>query len=279
MIGVNPGGGDVKQIGEGRTADVFEHQEDEHTVIKLFKKDFSEEAIHREFQISQLAYSLGIRTPQPLEILQLGDRIGITYRRVTGVSLLKMLAQRPLAIKNHAGNLASLHVRMHAHRVAGQLVQQKEMLLLNIQAVTVLTEREKNIIIEHLKQLPHDDARLCHGDFHPDNVMVGENDWVIDWMNGTSGNPAGDVARTIILLSTGSLPAETPKLIKLILQFFRIRFKNRYVKAYLRLSGLEYDDIDRWILPVAAARLSEWLTQEEQEQILDIIHERLGNIS
>ncbi|KAA8746258.1 phosphotransferase family protein [Paenibacillus sp. UASWS1643] len=44
-----------------------------------------------------------------------------------------------------------------------------------------------------------DQQQICHGDFHPDNVMLseaGDQYWVTDWMTGMSGDPAGDVARS-----------------------------------------------------------------------------------
>jgi len=107
--------------------------------------------------------------------------------------------------------------------------------------------------------------------------MVGnENEnWIIDWMTGMYGNPAGDVARTVVILSTGTMSNSTPIYIESIVNFLKNRLKKEYVKCYLQPSGLDSADIDRWILPVAAARLVEWLPKEEQEQLLKIIRELL----
>ncbi|WP_308530680.1 aminoglycoside phosphotransferase family protein [uncultured Paenibacillus sp.] len=71
----------------------------------------------------------------------------------------------------------------------------------------------KQEIMDYLKSLP-DGTRLCHGDFHPENVMIGERNWVIDWMTGMIGNPAGDVARTLLLFRFGTLPDEASSSIK-----------------------------------------------------------------
>ncbi|PAK55758.1 aminoglycoside phosphotransferase family protein [Paenibacillus sp. 7541] len=269
----------MKQIGQGRTADIFEHHEDENMIIKLYKRSFPEDAINQEFQISNLVYSLGINTPQPIELIQLDHRKGIIFRRISGVSLLKIMGKSPLSINKHSRKLATLHHNLHGHHVVGELRQQKNVLSNNIKSASALTESEKNIIIDYLEKLPHDNNRLCHGDYHPDNVMVGEENWIIDWMTGMYGNPAGDVARSVILLSTGTMPNGTSKHINSVINFLRDKLKKEYVRHYIELSGLDYADIDRWILPVAAARLVEWMPKEEQEQLLKIIKERLRAVS
>ena len=63
-----------------------------------------------------------------------------------------------------------------------------------------------------------DGARgVCHYDFHPVNVLVGPDGWVvIDWLTVAAGPPAADLARTLVLLGAlvdragGQLPARRP---------------------------------------------------------------------
>ncbi|MEK5476479.1 hypothetical protein NYE70_05955 [Paenibacillus sp. FSL R5-0407] len=64
----------MNHIGQGRTADIFEYKDDK--IIKLYKKDFPEDAINQEFLISNFAYSLGIHTPQPFELKDINGRQG-----------------------------------------------------------------------------------------------------------------------------------------------------------------------------------------------------------
>jgi thiamine kinase-like enzyme len=49
------------------------------------------------------------------------------------------------------------------------------------------TLREK--ALSYLAALP-DDKKICHGDFHPGNVLITDKGAiVIDWMTASSGNP------------------------------------------------------------------------------------------
>lgn len=43
---------------------------------------------------------------------------------------------------------------------------------------------------------------LCHGDFHPGNILVSKDKKVIiDWSGVHTGNPVSDVAHTYLLMS------------------------------------------------------------------------------
>lgn len=265
----------MKHIGQGRTADIFEY--DEGKILKLYNKDLPEEFIKQEFLISSYAYSLGIHTPQPFELTNLNDRHGVVFQRISAFTLLHRMTKKPWSINKQSRTLARLHSELHTHVASGVLRNQKMVLSGNIRATPLLTEEEKERIISYLVTLP-DDNKLCHGDFHPDNVLVDNKHWIIDWMTGMSGDPAGDVARSIVIFSLGTMPEGTPKIIKIIVNFIRNRIKTEYIKEYLNITRKDYTEVDKWVLPVAAARLVESIPPEEQEKLVILIKNRLLGI-
>lgn len=268
----------MEQMGQGRTADIY--VAGDNKVLKLYKKGFSLEAIHEEYWVSNYVYDLGLHVPRPFELVEEEGRQGIVFERVPGTSLLHLMTQRPLQIKRFSRTLAALHHHVHSHSAANLGRDHKEILTHNIKSAPFLTDAEKSKIIHHLQSLP-EDRKLCHGDYHPDNVLVSgqNNSCVIDWMTGMAGHPLGDLARSVLLLTYGSLPEGTPKTKGLLINFFRKRIKKEYVSHYLKLASKDYAEVDPWILPVAAARLSDGIPDEEKNALLLEIRARLKTIS
>lgn len=266
----------MEKIGEGRTADIYSIAGSK--ILKLYKPGFPEEPIQEEFATSQFVHSLGIRTPQPYELTSSENRTGIVFQRIIGTSLLNLMKSRPWFLKKYAKSLAAVHYQLHTQEANGLERRQKDVLRYQITAAPLLSEEEKAVILDDLDKLP-DDHKLCHGDFHPDNILVGDGHWVIDWMSGAAGNPLCDVARTVTLLRFGTTPERMPRLAQAMINFFRNRMLNEYIGHYLQLSGQSWSDVEKWQLPVAAARLSEWIPQAEKEQLLQLIKNRVRAIS
>ena len=106
-------------------------------------------------------------------------------------------------------------------------------------------------------------------------MISGDQVRVLDWLTACSGDPAADIARTCILLKYGEL-RNGDRLSRLILQITKAFIRRSYIRNVLRFSGTTRDEIRQWIVPAAAARLSEWLTEHEKERLLKLIR---GNLN
>lgn len=264
----------LKLLGQGRTADVYEY--DSQTILKLYKENVPRAAVDIEYRISKAVHSYGLRTPEPFELEEVDNRAGIIYQRISGQTMLHQISSRPWNTVKEAKRMANLHFSIHQCSVRN-IPDQKESLKKNILATTVLTDDEKSKIFVYLDKLPTEE-KLCHGDFHPDNILLDPNPWVIDWMTGTRGTPAADVARTAVILRIASLPPGMSPIMKRIIVFFRSRLSEAYIREYQRVSGLTNDEIEKWVLPVASARLVEWLPQSEKEKLVKLVRDRLKEI-
>ncbi|MEW6242374.1 MAG: phosphotransferase, partial [Chloroflexota bacterium] len=115
----------------------------------------------------------------------------------------------------------------------------------------------KQKLLDTLAPLPTGN-KVCHGDFHPDNIIMTENDSVVlDWINATKGNPLADVARTSVL-ALGSASTQTPGM-KIFIKLFHAA----YLKEYFRLSPDGREEYHQWLPIVAGARLSENIPELE----------------
>jgi len=202
-------------IGNGRTADVYEY--DQFTIIKLFKKSMNPASVQNEYKIAQFAFSCNVSTPKPISFIQENDKIGIVYEKVNGITMLNKLLQNPLQISQIAKNMARLHYSINCIEYENENYNQKKYLKDCIQNTQLIDDGKKEIILKYLGTLPNG-TRLCHGDFHPDNILLTNKMWIIDWMTGTNGDQAGDVARTKMILECSDIPNSMPVIVKKLLK-------------------------------------------------------------
>jgi aminoglycoside phosphotransferase (APT) family kinase protein len=194
-------------------------------------------------------------------------RPAIVYDYVTGIPLLTHILRSPWRLRRHARQLAVLHRAVHTHGGTG-LPPQKAVLEHQIRSAPLLTDRQKAAVLARLSHLP-DGAVTCHGDLHPDNILLTPDGPVIlDWLTAHCGDPLADVARTVLMLRMGSLPGELPRPLQSLLQIVRRRFCRLYLHEYLRLADGTVEQVTAWELPVAAARLAEHVPEAEKQQLL-----------
>lgn len=122
--------------------------------------------------------------------------------------------------------------------------------------------------------------KVCYGDYHTDNIIMMDGEAkVLDWMTATSGNPCGDVARTLIMIRYSYLPSDMPKATKLFIQTARKLFARFYLNSYMKLTNTSAKSIDKWLLPVMAARLVEGVPEPEKQFLLRKIRHKLCTLA
>lgn len=269
----------MKLIGQGRTADIYAYTSDQ--ILKLYHRNFSLEAIQNEFRITQLLNEKKLPVPQARKIMVEGDRTGIVFERIEGQTIFSMMFHQPSSLLELVHQLAACHQELHAQSDNERVLpSQKQVLSGAIQRTHLLSAEDKARILDYLTRLP-EQIQICHGDYHPDNVMMNEmkNAYdVIDWMTGMSGDPAGDVARSWVILTSASLPEDADPALQLGFERSRDTIVDGYINQYTHLSGVTWQEIERWILPVAAARLEESLPGNEAEKVLKLVKDRLNHL-
>ena len=97
----------------------------------------------------------------------------------------------------YARFLARLQAEMH-NLTAASFPALPERIRWHLDRVEFLSAEQKQPLLRLLESLPDGD-RICHGDFHPENLILTQNGpFIIDWESCTQGNPTADVANTIL---------------------------------------------------------------------------------
>jgi uncharacterized protein (TIGR02172 family) len=248
-------------IARGRTSEVFAWGADK--IAKVYLAEFSPEDAAYEAKIAVAVQDAGVACPRFYEQIQFEGRPGLVYERVNGVPLADLVFKAPWRVPTLARRMATLHHAMHQPLIPSDLPAQRAKYTRRIENSDILLASLKTRLLKAYAKLP-DESRLCHGDFHPGNILSSaEKDVAIDWIDVSIGHPLGDVARTSILLR--GMAATVPLLpVRWLVNWFH----DHYLRAYFAAGGdlLLY----RAFLPiVAAARLAEgipelndWLLQQ-----------------
>ncbi len=246
-------------IARGRTANVYDWGE--KYVLKLFHNWFELENIEYELKIARAVHASGVKTPAVGELLQIEGQHGLIYERADGESMLTMFQRKPWMVFAYSRLLARLHDQMHECVFKADVPHQHRKLQSKINHADALPVPLKNSLLNALASLPEGD-RVCHGDFHPANVLLSEKEaTVIDWIDASRGNPLADVARTSVLLLGA---AETMQIPNWFMKMFVKLFHAVYLREYFRLHPDGEEEYRRWLPIVAGARLSENITELEE---------------
>lgn len=201
----------------------------------------------------------GFSAPRVLAVLAPEDLFGLpaqVMERAPGVTMLDALKAKPWTALRLVDQLAQLQLRLHSLDAAtwpagddGALVQRR--LALPRRAVEVLDDPALRTAMERAESLVDGaetsrDAIVCHGDFHPLNVMVdGDRASVIDWTDAGLGPREADVARTLLLFNIAGIAA-TSSLERAILNRGGPWLARRYRRAYEQGESLDPSGLRLW---------------------------------
>ena len=235
----------LKKLGKGRTAEAF--LTEDGRVLKLFYAGYPKESVEKELRNAGMVDALGIPAPRCYGSAEVDGRVGIVYERAAGESLLSALL-RTGDTEGCARVMAELHGKLLACELPEEALDTREFLRREIQRNGRLPEDRKAEALALLDALPGGNA-LCHGDFHPDNVLMdGGRAMVIDWMNLVRGDAMYDVAMTWYLLACSPLPPDVQEM-----QGFA-QMRGRLADEYLKEMGVEKARIEDWLPVIRASR-------------------------
>jgi aminoglycoside phosphotransferase (APT) family kinase protein len=248
----------MDQIGSGRSAAVF--RTDRNTALKLYDDRVPETQIHREADMAAKVASVSLLAPAFYGLVKHQERLGVEMELIEGVSGSDALKHRFWQGRTLIRQLADVHRQIHRQEIQG-LMGPSSRFLQPIQSMPGLDNRVKDDLTGLIAR--SHSLRLCHGDFHPENILITPNGMirVIDWMDAYQGDPLSDVARTHYLLRFGISPHESP-LMNRLLNGIRPWMSSSYVKAYFM--GPPPDPVlwQGWQLVIGLQRMEEGIKEE-----------------
>jgi aminoglycoside phosphotransferase (APT) family kinase protein len=224
-------------------------------VVKVPVDSTPEGWIQSEARYAEAARAVGAPAPRLLGIEQIAGRTASVWERLEGTSMWQLVVDRPDQSAALGRLLADVQLALFALVPPVTLPRQRDRLVSKIRKAAATVDSSLERALEFLPP-QQGTPRLCHGDLHPSNVILGRHGPVIvDWFDASRGDPIADVARSsLTLLSDGaSPPAHLPGSDRATLGVLTSAYLER-----LR-EHLEIDDdlLARWQAVSAVGRIAE----------------------
>ena len=189
-----------EKIGEGASADV--HAWAPGQVVKLFKSGHSRRLGWHEVRMTHAVFAAGGPAPEVLGVVTLEGRFGFVLPRFDGPTLLE-LTRSGAVTRGQAGTiLADLCLAVHKTRAPPDVPSLRAWMDAMMRGSSgVLPQHIATGILALIERLSPGDE-LCHGDLHPDNViMTAEGPRLVDWTGTIRGPAALDLGFSHIILT------------------------------------------------------------------------------
>jgi aminoglycoside phosphotransferase (APT) family kinase protein len=250
----------LEPLAEGREAEVFVRPDG--NVVKVMRSVDQKARVHREGAALQVLAGQDGLAPGFIEITEVAGRPALVSQRVSGPDFLELLSKKPWLVLGVAGSLGRAQARMHKQSAPASLPELAKELAERIESAKELPPALAAQALGRLRALPPGD-RLCHGDYHPQNVLgTLKSPVIIDWGDASRGSPVADVARTLFLLRAAELPPDTSASMRALTAVGRGLLARRYLAVYRRQSNEDLARLDDWMFVRVAARFNEGIEAE-----------------
>lgn len=201
----------LPMIGKGANGEVY--RIDAERIVKVYNPLTNPpEKIAREKQVAREAFIHGVPSALSYEMVHVGDRIGIVYEMIDAMTLGEAIARQPERLEEYATRMAQMLRELHATEFAPGVLPDAR---LSLHAWVDVAERsgyytDKAIVAARklVDSIPPRNT-FIHGDFHPGNIMVTDDDefLLIDMGDASVGDPVIDLIASYQIMR---LVAEQP---------------------------------------------------------------------
>ncbi len=210
-----------------------------------------------EFDYTSAVHACGVPVPAVVGLTTIDNRAVMLSSRVHGPSMWEALIANPSDATSYGNQLAEIHLQLLRTRPPITIPSQRSRLSCKIREAA---RTEDPRVLRALDLLPDNLSvlSLCHGDFHPKNIILSDDGpMIVDWFDVSRGNAYGDVMRTLLLLSDPAESAESkyhlPGAKATVLGDLRDAYEQN-MRESLRL---DIENMRIWRIIEAAARLAE----------------------
>lgn len=224
--------------------------------IKVFDEDYKKSDVLNEALNQARVEETGLPIPKLLEVGVVDGKWAIVSEFIKGKTLGRLMEENPDKLDEYLDLFVDIQLQIHSQK-APLLNKLKDKMNRKI-SETDLDATTRYELHTRLEGMPKHN-KVCHGDFRPSNVIVGEDgtNYIIDWSHATQGNASADAARTYLCFCLKGEPETAEK----------------YLDLFCAKSDTAKQYVQKW-LPIVAASQSVKRNPEEKELLtrwLDVV--------
>lgn len=255
----------LKLIGRGGQADIYEL--DNNKVLRVIRNPKDEKHLLTEMTVLKSLKEKGKSVPTVYEFIKIDKKPAIIMERLYGETMLTDIQRKPFSLLKQAEKLATYQMEVDNSAEELNLLSIKKRAHYLISNTELLTDEMKKFILTILDDLPEGND-ICHGDFHPGNIILSKNNYfIIDWFGATSGRKLSDIAHTYLLLkNTPKIPG-MPNIQYMITKLFGKILSKKYITTINKLDPFSFNEFSKWLLVKAAERVVYGLPSEKDTLI------------
>ncbi|MDR0622611.1 MAG: aminoglycoside phosphotransferase family protein [Deltaproteobacteria bacterium] len=205
-------------------------------VLKIFDQNYSVADVLNEALNQARVMESGLRIPELLEVRKTPEgKWVIVMAFAEGGTLAEAMGENPGRFGELMDRFVDIQLDMN-RRTVRLLNSMREKMIRQIDEAP-LDPATRYDLHTRVESMPRR-ARLCHGDFNPTNVILGQDGGatIVDWSHATQGDPGADAARTYLLFKLLGQEAEA----------------ELYLLTFCAKSLIPRAEVQKW-LPIVAA--------------------------
>ncbi|MBC2870618.1 phosphotransferase [Acetanaerobacterium sp. MSJ-12] len=209
------------------------------SVVKVFEESHPKKYVFNEALNQAIVEETGLNTAKVQEVSQIDGKWALVLERKRGKTMEEVMDEDPANLEKYMDQFVSLQLEMHSKQ-APMLNKLKDKLNRQISSLTAISATTRYELHTRLDSMPKH-VKVCHGDFIPSNVIVGEDGslTIIDWAHATQGNASADAAMTYLLFALKDQ-----------------KKADMYLRLFCEKSDTALQYVQRWLPIVAAAQLT-----------------------
>ena len=251
----------TRLIAEGGQSKIYDYGGNK--ILRVPKREMDYDRIRYEYQVYRFLEDK-LSVPHVFEVIDLEEKPCLIMEKIDGVDLYNKIRKNPFIVLSISSILATLHTSLFTVHASDQFVTNHQKAQYCIERADVLSDEVKQRLLNLLAQLPHG-STLCHGDFHPGNIIrAGKTDYLIDWSSASLGSSLFDIAHTYLLL------LNTPRLDNVSDGEFAMQRKitafigKNYLKKVCKKNNIEVDSLLPYLLIKAGERCFYGMSSEKR---------------